>query len=93
MTKKNTRVSRRAFGKTTGSLAAGLAFAPSGVFGSTPQQSSDTLNVAFIGVGGRGGADLGGISKGNNVVAMTDLDQRRAAGAFRKFPKAQAFET
>ncbi len=51
---------------------------------------NDKLNVAVIGVGGRGGANLKGVS-GENVVALCDVDDQRAGGAYKRFPKAKKY--
>jgi predicted dehydrogenase len=51
---------------------------------------SEKLNIAHIGVGGRGGAQVGGCS-GENTVAMCDVDEERAGDRFKKFPKARRF--
>lgn len=53
---------------------------------------NDKLGVAFIGCGGRGGAQVGGLSGGNNVVGLCDVDGRRAAGAFKRFGAAPKFK-
>jgi len=57
---------------------------------SAPRSPNDKLDVAVIGPGGRGGANLQGVS-GENIVALCDVDERRAAGAFKKFPKAKKY--
>lgn len=51
---------------------------------------NEKLNVAVIGVGGRGRANLMAVA-GENVVALCDVDQQRAGDAFEKFPKAKKF--
>ena len=48
------------------------------------------LNVAVVGCGGRGGDDLNGVSS-ENIVALCDVDDRRAARAYTAHPKAQRF--
>ena len=53
---------------------------------------NDKLRVAFIGCGGRGGANLGGLSRGNDVVALCDVDDRRAGGAFQRHAGANGNE-
>lgn len=53
--------------------------------------ANEKLNVAFIGVGGRGEANLNGL-RGENVVALCDVDHERAGGAYERFPKAKKFE-
>jgi hypothetical protein len=49
------------------------------------------LNMAFVGVGGRGAANLKGLAENNNVVALCDVDERRAADSFKLFPAAKKF--
>jgi predicted dehydrogenase len=59
-----------------------------GLRGQTPP--SGKLNVACIGVGGRGGATLGGVSR-ENVVALCDVDENRSASAAEKHPAAKRY--
>ena len=51
---------------------------------------NEKLDVAVIGLGGRGGANLGGVA-GENVVALCDVDDERAGKAYEKFPKAKKY--
>ena len=51
---------------------------------------NEKINIACIGIGGRGGANVGGCS-GQNIVALCDVDERRGARSFTKFPKAKRF--
>jgi predicted dehydrogenase len=51
---------------------------------------NEKLNLAGIGVGGQGGWDIGECAS-QNVVALCDVDDRRAAGSFTRFPKAKRF--
>lgn len=51
---------------------------------------NEKLNLACIGVGGRGAANLDAV-KGENIVALCDVDEKRAGGAFQRFPRAQKF--
>ena len=84
-------VTRRQFlrqAALTGSAtAAGTLAAPA--FGA-PGSPNDKLNIAIIGPGGRGASNLQGVS-GENIVAICDVDDRRAAGAFKKFPRAKRY--
>ncbi len=54
---------------------------------------NDKLNLAFIGVGGRGGANLGQLTKaGNdNVVALCDVNGQNLKAASTKFPDARTY--
>ncbi|GAG26454.1 unnamed protein product, partial [marine sediment metagenome] len=63
-------MTRRAFMK--GSAAAGLAVAaaPSIISARNPNEK---LNVAIVGVAGRGGANLNGVGS-ENIVALCDVN-------------------
>ena len=52
---------------------------------------SDTLNIAGIGVGGIGEANLDALAPTENIVAIADIDWDYAADAFRKFPDAARY--
>jgi predicted dehydrogenase len=51
---------------------------------------NEKLNIAVVGVSGRGGDDLMGVS-GENIVALCDVDDRHLAGATQKFPGAKPY--
>ncbi len=53
--------------------------------------ANEKMNLAFIGVGGRGGANLNGL-KNQNVVALCDVDGVRAKNAYEKYPSVKKFE-
>jgi predicted dehydrogenase len=57
--------------------------------GQTPP--SEKLNIAGIGVGGQGGGDMDALSS-QNIVALCDVDEERAAGTFNKFPNARKYK-
>jgi hypothetical protein len=42
---------------------------------------NETLNIALVGVGGREAANLAGVG-GENIVALCDVDERRASASF-----------
>jgi len=53
---------------------------------------NDKLNVAGIGIGSRGGADVGEVAGlGENIVALCDVDENYAAKEFAKYPNARRF--
>ncbi len=58
------------------------------------RSANETLNLAFIGVGGRGLANLNTITRsGNdNVVAICDVNQTALDKARARFPKAFAYQ-
>ncbi|WP_291982761.1 Gfo/Idh/MocA family oxidoreductase [Luteitalea sp.] len=80
------RPDRRTFLTTAGATAAALAV------GARPgrAQSTDKLRVAIIGVGGRGGAQLKGLS-GEQIVAICDVNGENLARAGAMFPQAKQF--
>jgi predicted dehydrogenase len=54
---------------------------------------SERLNLAGIGAGGMGGGDLATLARlGVNVVALCDVDDVRAAGSYKAFPKARRYK-
>ncbi|MBN1816275.1 MAG: Gfo/Idh/MocA family oxidoreductase [Sedimentisphaerales bacterium] len=84
-------ISRRTFlSNTAGSIAA-FTFIPRHVLGGVAYAApSDKLNIAHIGIGGQGGSQLNGC-RGENTVALCDVDLRRAGGAFEQFPGAKPY--
>src|SRR5664280_197280 len=52
----------------------------------------DKLNVAAIGCGGQGGADLNDAARTENIVALCDVDEARAAANFKKFDKQPKYK-
>lgn len=70
---------------TGGTLLAGCA--TTGPKGSYLSPNSK-LNIAAVGVGGKGRSDLAATSKGQNVVAICDVDDRTLRGAARTYTKA-----
>jgi predicted dehydrogenase len=49
------------------------------------------LNIAGIGVGGKGWTDITMVAS-ENIVALCDVDDRRAADAYKRFPNAKRFK-
>jgi len=92
-TEKGKGIDRRSFLRST--AAAGVAaftIVPRHVLGGpgyTPP--SEKLNIAGIGVGGRGTSDLGAVSS-ENIVALCDVDEKQAAETFKKYPNAKKFK-
>ena len=84
------KLSRRSF---MGGAAAAAAFTivPRHVLGGAGNTApSEKLNIAGIGVAGRGAGDIGEVS-GENIVALCDVDFGHAAGTFKKYPKARQY--
>ena len=85
-----TALNRRHFIQQTG-LGAGaiLLGAPAIVRG---QNLNSRINVACIGVGGKGDSDVNDTAAcGGNIVALCDVDARTLAKKAEKFPEAKKF--
>ena len=88
MTESNA-TNRRQFLKSAAATGTGLLILPSGsLLGANAP--SNKLNVALIGVGGRGRTHQGPISS-ENVVALCDVDENNLAKAAQKFPRAKQY--
>ncbi|MEI7955834.1 MAG: Gfo/Idh/MocA family oxidoreductase [Verrucomicrobiota bacterium] len=84
-------MNRQDFIKTTTAAAFGFQFIPRRVLGdgvSTPP--SRKINLAAIGCGGQAAGDLSNMAD-ENIVALCDVDERRAAGMFNKYPQAKRY--
>ena len=53
--------------------------------------ANEKLNVACIGVGGQGGGNGNAVS-GENIVAVCDVDEKRAGENLTRFPKAKKYQ-
>src|ERR1051325_1182440 len=80
-----------------GSLLAGAV--PAVGFGSTPSLKSagykspnEKLNFAAIGSGGQGASNISAAAPTENIVALCDVDDRRASAKFNRFEKAPRFK-
>lgn len=79
-----------------GSLLAGAI--PSAGYGSAPslkaagyKSPNEKLNFAAIGSGGQGHSNLRAAAPTENIVALCDVDDRRAANTYKEFPKAPTY--
>ena len=85
MAKKTFTTRRRFLTSTTG---AGLLLCNSRIaFG---DEANGRLNVAVIGVSGKGEGNLVAVSD-ENIVALCDVDERQSARARKGFPKAKYY--
>ena len=89
-------ISRRKFMGTT--LAAGAAFSiVPGCAVSTPEKAgkvvapSEKLNIATIGAGGQGEKNTKACGH-ENIVALCDVDDKRAAKTYEAFPNAKRYK-
>ena len=93
---KSAKLTRRNFlaaGATAAAGASVLTIVPSHVMGAKKgtKAPSDKLNIAGIGVGGMGSGNMNQC-KGENVVALCDVDSKKAAGTFKRFPNAKIYK-
>ena len=87
----NEQISRRRFIGMTASAAGLLTIVPNyAISGLGHIAPSDKLNIAGIGVGGKGRTNLNNM-KSENIVALCDIDSQYAKGCFDDFPNAKQF--
>lgn len=92
---KKTDPSRRKFLQTGAVAALGSFFiVPRHVLGKGFLAPSDKLNIAGIGVAGKGFSDVNNAynNGGNNIVALCDVDWAMAKDQFEKHPKAKRYK-
>jgi len=88
--KNDRKISRRGFVAGT-AVAGAFTIVPRSVLGGSGRTSpSEKLNIAGIGVGGRGASNLAAVSS-ENIVALCDVDQKNAEGTFRRYPDAKKY--
>ena len=81
------RISRRTYLKSTAAAAA-ITIIPSGLV--RGYAANEKVSLGIIGAGGRGGANLNGVSS-QNIVALCDVDRGRLGSAAKKFPQARTY--
>jgi len=90
MSNEGKKTSRRRFLQRTAGAAAAFTIVPRCVLGQGTTPPSEKLNIAGIGAGGMGGGDINSVSRGNNIIALCDVDLRRAS-TIEKFPEAKVY--
>ncbi len=84
-------ISRRNFVSDVAVASMAFTIVPRHVLGGPRHRApSDTLNMACIGVGGRGRSDLRGVSS-ENIYALCDVDSRNLDSAWGSFPQAKRY--
>ncbi len=85
---------RRQFIKKSAAASAAFTIVPSFVLGGNHVPPSDTLYIASIGVGGRGGGIVRELNFNKNVkfVALCDVDDRSAKGSYDLLPNAKRYK-
>ena len=92
MKREQSVLTRRTFLRAAGGLATTMTILPRHVVaGAGATSPNEKLNLAGIGVGGMGAADLEALAPGNNVVALCDADLRQSGATFKKHPGAKAY--
>jgi len=83
---------RRSFLKTAAASAAGITIVPSHVLGGRLGHvaPSDKLNIAGIGIGGKGRVNLRAMTT-ENIVALCDVDWKYSKDCFDEYPKAKKY--
>ncbi len=79
-----------------GSVLAGAV--PAAGFGSSPslkmlgyKSPNEKLNIASIGAGGKAASDISGCAS-ENIVALCDVDKKRATAKFKEYEKAPKYK-
>jgi predicted dehydrogenase len=87
------QINRRQFVQRAGAGVALFSILPGRIVnGAEGLAPGEKLNIAGIGIGSQGGADVGEVAKlGHNIVALCDVDENYAAKEFAKYPKATRF--
>jgi hypothetical protein len=89
--RKKIKLSRRDFMNKAAAVAA-FTIVPRGVLGGPRRiPPSEKLNIAGVGIGGRGAGDLDEVGS-ENVVALCDVDDKYAANVFKNYPKAKKYQ-
>jgi predicted dehydrogenase len=88
----NRPMSRRRFLERTGAGLAALGIVPAHVLGGPHGEApSDKIDVACIGIGGRGRASVDACA-GQNLVGLCDVDDRQGMDAYKAYPRAKKFK-
>ena len=82
-------LTRRQFVKRSAVVGAALAFPF--VARRTVLGANNRLNIAGIGVGGKGASDIANVDN-ENIYALCDVDEARAAETSKKYPQAKWFK-
>jgi len=86
------RISRRRFVTGAAAAAAAVTVVPRHVLGGPGNQPpSETLNIAGVGIAGKGFHDVQSVAS-ENIVAICDVDARQVARGLKQWPKAKGFK-
>jgi len=87
---QNSRISRRYFMMGTAATVGGIAAGAARAAAPRSVSPNEKLNIAGIGVGGKGGNDIDNVSS-ENIVALCDVDDAHAAHVYERYPKAKRY--
>src|SRR5665647_3973851 len=88
----NSDNSRRGFLKKTAAAVTGITILPGHVVsGFGYKAPSDKLNIAGVGIGGKGHPNLVGMNT-ENIVGLCDVDWKYAEKTFKEFPDAKKYK-
>ncbi len=86
------KLSRREFIGATAMASAAFTIVPRHVLGGPGYKTpSDTLNIACVGIDGKGTSDIEALST-ENIVALCDVDLTLGIGTRKKHPKANQYQ-
>lgn len=80
---------RRSFLQSAGAAASTFTILKAG--SARTYSANEKLNIASVGAGGRAAGDIQAVAS-QNIVALCDVDENRAAGMFNRCPKAKRFK-
>jgi predicted dehydrogenase len=83
-------MNRRGFLQSIAGTSFAFHIVPRHVLGMGFTPPSEKLNIAGIGIGGQGGGVIRDMAT-ENIVALCDVDSKKAAATFKAFPKAEQF--
>src|SRR5688572_4312054 len=88
------KISRRRMLQGAAAAWASVMVVPRHVLGMGQIPPSEIIRVAGIGVGGQGAGDLAAVAQEKDVqiVALCDVDERRARESFEKWPDADRYK-
>ncbi|MCX7048676.1 MAG: Gfo/Idh/MocA family oxidoreductase [Candidatus Sumerlaeota bacterium] len=94
--KTHAQLTRREFAGVAGAAAAASIFTivPRNVLGGPGQTPpSEKVNMAAVGAGGQAGGDIAGLAQvGANFAAFCDVDDKKAADTYKKYPNVKKFK-
>jgi hypothetical protein len=87
------KMDRRSFLQKSAILTAGVTVVPSVVMGKKfgYVAPSDKLNIACVGIGGMGNANLDAVKDTENIVALCDVDWGYSKDVFDAYPNAKRY--